>query len=123
MKKVVLACLVAWAALFTGAAHADRIYWSLGINAPALGTVISNAPPVYRAPPPVVYAPQPQVIYQRPQPIYIAPPQVVYQPPVVVYGQGSWGGGYQYRHHGYDHYRGEQWGGDREDRSEYRYRY
>jgi hypothetical protein len=123
MKKIGLAGLVAMAALFSGAAHADKIYWSLGINAPAVGTVISNAPPVYMAAPPVVYAPQPQVIYQRPRPIYIVPPQVVYQPPVVVYGQGGWGGSYHHRHRGRDHHRGEQWGGYREDRSEYRYRY
>ena len=122
MKKIGLAGLVAMAALFSGAAHADKIYWSVGINAPAVGTVISNAPPVYVALPPVVYAPPPQVIYQRPRPIYIAPPQVVYQPPVVVYGQGGWGG-YQHRHHGHHYRRGEQWGGDRDDRSEYRYRY
>ena len=123
MKKVVLAGLAAVAALFTGAAHADKVYWSLGINAPVVGTVISNAPPVYMGQPQVVYMPQPQVIYQRPQPVYVAPPQVVYQPPVVVYGQGG-RRGYRDSHHDHHHRRrGEHWGGDREYRSEHRYRY
>lgn len=121
MKKILMASCVAAAALFAGTAHADRVYWSIGINSPGVGTVFSNAP-VY-VQPPVVYAPPPQVFYQ-PAPIYHAPPrvvyqppQVVYQPPVVVYGQGRW----EHRKHRKHHrHHGESWGGEP---NEYRYRY
>jgi hypothetical protein len=120
MKKFLMASFAAAAALFAGTAHADRIYWSVGINSPVVGTVISNAP-VY-VQPPVVYAPPPQVFYQ-PAPVYHAPPRVVYQPPqvvyqpqVMVYGRGGWG----HHHHGHRGHRGESWGGER---NEYRYKY
>lgn len=121
MKKVLMAAL---AALATGAAHADRVYWSIGINAPNIGTVISNSPRnIYLPPPPVVYA-QPQVVYTQPpvivapapqviydpRPFYHTPPQVLYQPPVVIQQR-------PYRPHRH-HHRG--WDDDRGPRY-YRY--
>ncbi|CAN5670288.1 hypothetical protein BH09PSE5_BH09PSE5_35230 [soil metagenome] len=81
----------------TQAAHAG-VSWSVGINVPPVGTVISNAPgyysppvyvqqpPVYYAPPPVYYAPRPiyyqprPIYYQQPAPIYYRPAPPVYQP-------------------------------------------
>lgn len=79
--------------LAMGSAHAGNVYWSIGISAPAVGTVISNAPiyapihqappvygaaPVYGYPPPVVYQPAPVLVY--PAPVRVMPPPVVYYP-------------------------------------------
>lgn len=114
MSKSVIAAFAAAAALLgTGAAHAGNVYWSIGISAPPIGTVISNAPaPVYD-PAPVyvpapVYGPAPVVyqsvpVYAPPPVVYRHAPRVVYAPPVVVsrpvpvvYGgwrhpHGAWG--------------------------------
>ena len=73
--------------LASGAAHAGNVQWSIGINVPAVTTVISSGP-IYRAPPVVYQAPAPvyyeqpaPVYYEEPAPvIYLAPPQVVYRP-------------------------------------------
>lgn len=81
-KSLIAAVATAASLLATGAAHAGNVYWSVGISAPPIGTVISNAPPVY-APPQVVYAPPP-VVY-APAPVVYGPPPVVYGPPPVVY--------------------------------------
>lgn len=63
-------------------AHAgSNVWWSIGIQLPPVGTVISNAP-VY-APPPVVYAPPPVIVH--PAPVVYAPPVYVQRPPRVVY--------------------------------------
>jgi hypothetical protein len=97
-----LASLAAAAsALSTAPAHADKLYWSIGISSPGVSTTVSNARPiVHYAPPPVVYYPaasvvvHPPVVYQAP-PVFYRPPQVVYQPaPVVVYPHphGHWKG-------------------------------
>ena len=122
MKKQWMVALVAAAGgLSAGTAHAGNVFWSIGIQAPPVTSVISNGPvyqpyyqapqvyyqpaPVYYQPPPVYYQPAP--VYYQPQPVYIAPP-VVYRPaPVVVYSPpvsyapqvvyGGWGGGH---HHG-----------------------
>ena len=70
--------------LGTGAAHASDVYWSIGISAPNVGTVISNAPrrSYYPAP---VYAPPPRVVY-RPAPVVVVPRRHIYRPaPVVVH--------------------------------------
>ncbi|MBC7482919.1 MAG: glutelin [Rhizobacter sp.] len=79
MNKVVLAVLVSTAGLCAGTAHAGNVFWSVGISAPGIGTVISNVPaypePVY-VPAPVyssVYAP---LQVYAPVPVY----QPVYQP-------------------------------------------
>lgn len=81
--------------LAVSVAQAGNISWSIGINLPPIGTVISNAP-VYADGPyygPAPYSAPPPVVY-RPAPVYYSPPQVVYRPvpiyyappPVVVYG-------------------------------------
>lgn len=110
MKKIAIALATAGSLLAAGAVQAGNVYWSVGINLPPVGTVISNVPaapvvvpaPVYVAPPPVyvepapvVYAPPPRVVY-RPVPVY-APP-VVYRPArAIVYASSPYG--YQARRH------------------------
>ena len=93
-RPLILALATTATLLCAGAAHAGNVQWSIGINLPAIGTVITNLPvpfpvPVFRAPPQVVYqAPAPvyyeepaPVYYQAPEPVYYqAPPQVVYRP-------------------------------------------
>lgn len=86
--------LVAAAATFAPAAHADRIGFNLSIGGPGYGVTFGNAPywrghhyhrpywgPAYVAPP-VIYAPQ--VVYQPPV-VYRSPPAVyVYRAPYAV---------------------------------------
>ena len=110
MRKPLIAALATTATLLAaGAAHAgSNVYWSIGISAPAVGTVISNAPiypqpQVVYAPPPVVYAPPP-VVYAPPPVVYRPAPRVVYQQPVVVSRPvpivyGGWDRGYRDRDH------------------------
>lgn len=84
-KSLIAAVATAASLLAAGAAHAGNVYWSIGISAPPVGTVISNGPvyaPVY-APAPVVYAPPP-VVYAPPPVVYQPAPRVVYPAPVVV---------------------------------------
>ena len=83
-KSLIAAVATAASLLSAGAAHAGNVYWSIGISAPPVGTVISNAPyygpaPVVYAPPPVVYAPAP--VYAPPPVVYRPVPRVVYQAP------------------------------------------
>jgi hypothetical protein len=76
--------LVASAAAFAPAAHADRIGFNVSIGGPGYGVAFGNAPywghrhyyrpawrPVYVAPP-VVYAP-PRVVYVAPRVVYRIP--------------------------------------------------
>ena len=94
--------------LVSGAAHANRVSWSVGVNVPG---------PVYMAPQPVYVAPPQPVYYAPPAPMYAPPPAVVYRPapmyrPAPVYYEQPRG---YYRHH---HHRG-----DRGDRGRGYYRY
>jgi hypothetical protein len=82
-RKLILALASTAALLCAGAAHANSVTWTIGINAPGIGTVISNAP-VYRAAP--IYVPAP-VVYEEPAPVVYQQPRVVYQQPQVVYQQ------------------------------------
>ena len=91
-------------------AAAQNVQWSIGINLPPVGAVITSPqvfgpPPVIYAPPPrVVYAPPPRAVYVPPPTIYYPPAQVVYQaPPRVVYGYPVYEDGYR---GGYDHGKG-----------------
>jgi hypothetical protein len=116
MRKTLIASLaVAASLLAAGAAQASNVHWSIGINLPPVGTVVSNAPvyapaPVYvPAPvyaPPVVYTPAP-VVY-RPAPVVYRPAPVVYRP-VPAY-HGGWGDrdhdGIPNRYDRYDNRRG-----------------
>ncbi|HEV7912638.1 MAG TPA: hypothetical protein VGP22_02635 [Albitalea sp.] len=106
MKKLIAMTLVAGCMLATGAAQAGNVFWSVGINLPPIGTVVSNAPvytqpapvyvepapvyyepaPVYYAPAPVYYVPAPRAIYRR-APVVYAPP-AYYRPAPVVYRTG-----------------------------------
>jgi hypothetical protein len=94
----IAAALLALGTVCAGSAQAADVHWSVGINLPAVGTVISNAPvyyppaPVYY-PAPVVVQPAPVVVY-RPAPVvyHQAPPQVVYRP-VPVYAPRYYGPG------------------------------
>lgn len=105
--------------LGTSLAHAGGVHWSIGINLPPIGTVISNAPvyyppvpyyepPVVYRPAPVYYTPPPAVIY-RPVPRYVAPPAYVVDRRGPVY-RGGWAhrdpGGWRH-----DGRRGRDWGG------------
>lgn len=106
MKKfIALALAATGCALATGAAHAHgNVYWSVGINVPPVGTVISNGP-VYLEPAPVyvpapVYAPVPVVV--APPPVYVVPRRVwyrpvpVYAPRPVVMRPGGYGWGHRH---------------------------
>lgn len=90
--------LVAAAAMFAPAAHADRVGFNVSIAGPGYGVAFGNGPywrghhhyrphyrPVY-VPPPVVYAPavvyRPPVVYRAPRVVYRAP--YVVRRPVVV---------------------------------------
>jgi hypothetical protein len=99
-KFIATAALGLASTLGATAAHAGNVQWSVGINLPPVGTVISNGP-VYHVPPQVVYAPPPVVVHRPPHVVYAPPPAVVYQPaPRVVYGAPY---GYGHRHH--EHHR------------------
>ena len=81
MSRPLILALAATATLLcAGAAQAGGVQWSIGINVPAVTTVISNAPVYYRAPPQVVYQQPAPVYYEEPAPVYYEPPQVVYRP-------------------------------------------
>ena len=111
-KHPILALAAVAAALAAGSAHASNVYWSIGIQAPPVATVISSGPvyqpyydpaPVYRAPPPIYYAPPPPVYY-APPPVVYRPAPIVYAPPVYYqggYGGHGWGGGHRHGHHGH----------------------
>jgi hypothetical protein len=117
MKKLLMAVLSVVATLGAGAAHADKVYWSVGVNAPSVGTVISNAPHLHLPAPPAIYLPPPpRVVYEEPERYYRAPPpRVVYQPPVVYAERGY----RHHHHHHHDHHRSD-WD-DRGGRRGYRY--
>ncbi len=85
MKKLIALVFTTAAGLMsTGAAVASDVYWSIGISAPVVGAVVSNAPqrhygpPAYYGPPAVVYQTAP--VYVAPQPIYYAPAPVIVVP-------------------------------------------
>jgi len=101
-RFIALAVAAVGCVLATGAANAgSNVYWSVGINVPPVGTVISNAPvyvepaPVY-VPAPVVYAPAP--VYVVPAPPVVVVPRVVYRPAPVIYRPVPVVA-YPYRHH------------------------
>lgn len=111
------------AGLAAAPAHADKVYWSIGINTPNVSTTVSNGRHVVAYPPaPVVVYPSAPVVYHPPV-VYAPPPRVVYAPrpvyyghpaPVVVYKHGH----PRHRHydrHGHRHGDGH-WRGHRRDR-------
>jgi hypothetical protein len=130
-KFAFAAALVALGTVAAGSAQASNVQWSVGINLPQVGTVISNAPvyqqPAYEPyyePAPVYVQPVPQVVYRpAPQVIYRPAPVVVYRP-VPVYGAGYYGPrvirsgwyGPQGHHHDRDDRRDDRHDGRRDDR-------
>lgn len=78
MNKVIACVLLGAATLAAGTARAGGVSWSIDINTPVIGTVISNAPayrvPAYAVP---VYAQAP-VYVQAPVPVYETPYRVIY---------------------------------------------
>jgi hypothetical protein len=98
MTKSIMLALATAGALFCSAnANAGgHVSWSVGINAPAVGAVITNGPaygygyPVYESYP--VYAPAP--VYYQPAPVYYQPAPVYYRSAPVVYGPPAY-----YHHH------------------------
>lgn len=97
-------------------AHAGDVHWSVGINLPQVGTVISNEP-VYHAPRPVYGHPAPVVVYQP-------APAVVYRP-VPVYGPRYYGpavvhSGWVPPRHGHGWHRDRHDRHDRHDRRDHR---
>jgi hypothetical protein len=83
-RKLILALASTVALMAAGTAHAGGVSWSVGINLPGIGTVISNAP-VYVPAPVVVYQEPAPVVYQRPAPVYAPAPVIYQQPAPVVY--------------------------------------
>ena len=105
LLRTILATLTAGTALFGATAAHAGTHWSVGINLPVPGLVVSNGG-YYAEPAPVYYAPVPRYVAHEPYyeaPRVYTPPQVVYSPPEVVYR---------------DSYRG--WTGDRDSRWERR---
>ena len=116
MLRPILAALVTGAALLgASAAHAGT-QWSIGINLPPAGLVVSDGgryyepAPVYYAPPPVVYAPAPRYVHRD---VYYAPaPRVIYE---TSYRDRRWHGRDD-RRDGRDHGRHEhRWDRDRDN--------
>jgi hypothetical protein len=83
-RKLILALASTVALMGAGTAHAGGVSWSVGINLPGIGTVISNAP-IFVPAPVVVYQEPAPVVYQRPAPVYAPAPVVYQQPAPVVY--------------------------------------
>jgi hypothetical protein len=110
MLRSILAATVATAALLGATAAHAGTHWSIGINVPLPGVVVSNGgyyadpAPVYYAPPPPVYVPAPRYVERE---VYYAPPP----PPRVVY-QTSYERRWDDRR--WDDRRGHGW--DRNDR-------
>ena len=92
-KPIIFALAVAGTLLSAGAARAGGVQWSVDINLPVPGLVITGAPyyrepvrvyapvPAY-APAPVYYEPEPVYapapVYYQPEPVYVQPPPVYY---------------------------------------------
>lgn len=110
-KSAFAASLMVLGTLAAGSAHAGNVQWSVSVNLPPVGTVVSSVP-VYHAPAPVYHVPAP--VYHAPVPVYHAPaPVVVYRPappPVVVYrpvpvvAKHGW----KHRHHDRHHHYGDR---------------
>jgi hypothetical protein len=133
-KSAFAATLLALGTVTAGTAHAGDVHWSIGVNLPQVGTVISNEP-VYQAPRPVYHAPRPVYVQPAPVVVYRPAPPVVYQP-APVYAPGYYGHpgvirsgwttypGHRHdrhdRHHRYghrhDHHDRDDHRGDRDDR-------
>ena len=107
-KVMAAAVLLAGAAGVATHAHADNLYWSVGVGSPGVSVGITNGwpGPVYVQPAPVYVQPAP--VYLRPSPVFVQPVAVapiyyqtvpVYQPGWVPPGHAH--GWYKNRGHGH----------------------
>jgi hypothetical protein len=124
IKTSFVAALALAGALFSGAASAGYVNWSVSVNLPPVATVVSSGGGYGVAP--VYYQPAP--VYQQPAPVYYQPAPV-YQPQVVYRQEPAFVGGYvsyprphwEHRHHRHHEWReqrdeyGDRHGGDRWD--------
>lgn len=98
MLRQTFATLAASAALLGATAAQAGTHWSIGINLPAAGVVVTDGryvepAPVYYEPAPVVYAPAPRYVER----------EVYYEPvPRVVYAE-------HYRHCDHHHWDDRRW--------------
>ncbi len=113
MLRTLFATLTAAVALVGVNAAQAGTHWSIGINVPAAGVVVSNgvryvepAPVYYAPPPPVYYAPAPRYVERQ---VYYAPPP----PPRIVYET-------TYRDRRWDDRRDDRWD-RRHDRHDHRW--
>jgi len=103
--------------LAAGAVQAGNVSWSVGIQAPVVGAMITSGPVVY-GPAPVVYTHPPLITYQ-PVPVYYGQPQPVYghrhgsyRQPVRVVRHGHHGSGWKAQgRHGHGKAHGHRHGG------------
>jgi hypothetical protein len=124
IKSALFALVTGVTALGATSAHAGGVSWSIGISAPVIGAVVSNAPGYYYddyAPAPVyapapIYRAAPRVIYE-PRPIYYRPQPIVYPRHYPAWGhdRGRWDHR-DHRHHRGDRDRDGRWDGHRDYR-------
>ncbi len=115
IKSLVLAAVTTVGALVAPSANAG-VSWSVNLNTPIVGTVISGGPGYYGSGygrgydrvygPEPVYAPAPVYYHRAPPPVAYYPPRVIYAPVPVVYPRYSPGYRAGWRH-GHD----RRWGG------------
>jgi hypothetical protein len=120
MLRSLFAATLAGAALFGATAAQAETRWSIGINLPPAGVVVSNAPRYYVEPAPVYYAPAPVVRYAPPRYVerdvyYVPPPRVVYE---TSYRDRRWDGRRDHwesrRDYERHHHHGRHWDRDRD---------
>ncbi len=114
-KVMAAAVLLVGAAGVATRAHADNLYWSVGVGSPGVSVGITNGwpGPVYVQPAPVYVHPAP--VYLRPVTVFVQPVAPIYYQAVPVYQPGWAPPG---RAHGWHKNRGQGHrnghGGDRE---------
>ena len=115
MLRPILAAMVASAALLGANAAQAGTHWSIGINLPPAGIVVSDGgryyepAPAYYAPPPVVYAP-PRYVERD---VYYAPaPRVIYE---TSYRDRRWNGRDDRRQWRQSERHEHRWDRDRDD--------
>jgi hypothetical protein len=124
MLRPIIAVIATSATLLCAtAANAGGTNWSVGINLPEAGVVISNGGYYAQAPAPVYY-PAPGAYYHAPAPVYV-PQAVVYAGPQPGYAVPYYGGrgGYEPRwehRRAFEQARWQHARYDRGDRGEYR---
>jgi hypothetical protein len=101
LRRTLATLAIAGAALLGATAAQAETRWSIGINLPAAGVVVSNGGRYVEAAP-VYYAPAPR--YVEREVYYVPPPRVVYET--------------TYRERRWDRRDDRRWGHDHHDRHE-----